>query len=68
MSIVVKILLFTLIFYFLFSTFKRIMAPPKKKQEKQKDVRIFKKGKIEESKLDTSEAETVEYEEIKTEK
>lgn len=65
MSVFFKILLFTILFYLLFSMVKNAFLPRKKERPKQQGVRIFKKGKIEEPKMDTSDAETIEYEEIK---
>lgn len=62
---VFKILFFVILIYFLFSMVRSAFLPRKKEKPKQSGVRIFKKGKIEESKMDMSDAETIEFEEIK---
>lgn len=60
-----KILLFILILYFIFSWVRRVFAPHRPNAQKQAGVRIFKKGDIEKPSLDMTEAETVDFEEIK---
>lgn len=64
----IKILLFVVILYFLYSWTKDAFIPNRKEKKKQPGVRIFKKGKIEESQMDMSDAETIDFEEIKESK
>ena len=65
MSAIFKILFFALILYFLYSWIRQAFVPNQQNKPNQPGVRIFRKGKIEESKMDMTDAETIEFEEIK---
>ena len=65
MSAIFKILFFALILYFLYSWIRQASVPNQQNKPNQPGVRIFRKGKIEESKMDVTDAETIEFEEIK---
>lgn len=62
-----KILILFLVLYLIYSWILKIFKPLKKEEKSGKEVRIFKTKNVEDSKYEV-EAETVEYEEIITEK
>ncbi|CAI9429991.1 DUF4834 domain-containing protein [Candidatus Ornithobacterium hominis] len=62
-----KILILFLVLYLIYSWILKIFKPLKKEKKSNKEVRIFKTKNVEDSKYEV-EAETVEYEEIITEK
>lgn len=65
MSSVIKILLFTIIFYYFFKWLGS-MFKPQQKQNNNNDsgVRIFKTGNVEKPKVQIKDAETVDFEEL----
>lgn len=62
-----KILILFLVLYLIYSWISKFFKPLKKEEKSGKEVRIFKTKNVEDSKYEV-EAETVEYEEIITEK
>ncbi|MDO5655996.1 MAG: hypothetical protein Q4G27_07655 [Flavobacteriaceae bacterium] len=65
MGQLIEIILIAIIAYFIFNWIRKIFMLSNPRNQRQPGVRIFKKGEIEKSTVDVSDAETVEYEEIK---
>lgn len=65
MSSLLKIVLFVIILYYLYSWFRKSFSPQgNKSKQPQKDVTLYKTKEVEKPKYNI-DAETVEYEEIK---
>lgn len=64
MSSLIRFLLIAIILYFIITWIRSMFQPKKRKFDNQPNVKIFKKGDIEKSRVHIKDAETVEYEEI----